>query len=67
MAFNFLFGGRAHTLTLEGMHSGIGTRIFKRLQPNEQQRWSGYDRNLSRLRMRRMESASGGRMRSIRF
>jgi len=67
MSFNFLFLGRSHQLSVDGMHSGIGTRIFKRLMPSEQSRWSAYDRNMSRLRMRRMAGGSGGKMRSIRF
>jgi len=58
--FNFLFLGRGHQLNLDGMHSGIGTRIFKRLTPGEQARWSMYDRNMSRLRYKRMMAADGG-------
>lgn len=58
--FNFLFLGRSHQLNLDGMHSAIGTRIFKRLSPTEQQRWSAYDRNMSRMRMKRMMNADGG-------
>jgi len=68
MAFNFLFLGRSHQLNLDGMHSGIGTRIFKRLDPAQQARWSGYDRNMSRLRYKRMIGDSGNRKpRMIRF
>lgn len=61
MAFNFLFLGRSHQLTVDGMHSSIGTRIFKRLTPGEQARWSAYDRNFSRLRYKRMMNAGGNR------
>jgi len=64
MAFNFLFLGRSHQLNLDGMHSGIGTRIFKRLTPGEQARWSAYDRNMSRMRYKRMSGGAvnrGGR------
>lgn len=68
MGFNFLFLGRSHQLNLDGMHSSIGTRIFKRLDPKQQARWSAYDRNMSRLRMRRMENGGGNRKpRMIRF
>jgi len=65
VAFNFLFLGRSHQLNVDGMHSSLGTRIFKRLMPSEQSRWSAYDRNMSRLRMKRM--SGGGHMRSVRF
>jgi len=65
--FNFLFLGRSHQLSVDGMHSAVGTRIFKRLSPSEQARWSGYDRNMSRLRMKRMGDNPGRKMRSIRF
>lgn len=61
MAFNFLFLGRSHQLNLDGMHSSIGTRVFKRLMPSEQARWSQYDRNMSRMRYKRMMSGGGGR------
>jgi len=68
MAFNFLFLGRSHQLTVDGMHTAIGTRIFRRLLPTEQARWSAYDRNMSRMRMKRMESGGGNRKpRMIRF
>lgn len=61
MGFNFLFLGRSHQLNVDGMHSGIGSRIFKRLTPGEQSRWSAYDRNMSRLRYKRMIGRAEGR------
>lgn len=64
MAFNFGYKGRRFSLNLDGMHSGVGTRVFKKLSSREQMRWSSYDRNMSRLRSRR---SGGGRMKSFRF
>lgn len=66
--FSFLFGGRTRQISLDTMHSSLGTSVFKKISPSDQQRWASYDRNMSRLRMKRMESRGRtGRAKMIEF
>jgi len=61
--FGFVFAGAKARIHLKAMHSAAGTRVFKKLDPKTQGRWSSYDRRNSRFSM----AKTGGHAKVVKF